>query len=230
MVGIRRRAEFTGTAMPVGNSVSIQRFAGPLAADAAEAGILLLQANAQRLARDARLLFHAKRHASAALLAASALNELARIPLLMEMFAAGKNRRPERGWQDFRKARQDFPWAVFNPGKSKTELAALVNMLAFVRANGNAVDCLGPGNWMDPERLIQPALVQELIAITERLCAGPADKAAVRAWIDTVRALPKDADGSRMLSDFHAALKEKGGLETEAALLRELRKNQPELR
>jgi AbiV family abortive infection protein len=210
--------------------MSIQRFAGPLGPDAAEAGILLLQANAQRLARDARLLFHAKRYPSAAMLAASALNELARIPLLMEIFAAGKDRRLDRRWQDFRQPGPGFPWAVFHPGKSKSEFAAMDDALAFIRAIGNAIECVGPGNWLDPERLIQPALVQELIAITEQLCAGPADKATLRAWIDTVRALPKDADGARMLDGFHTALKKERGLDNEAALLQELRKNQPDLR
>jgi AbiV family abortive infection protein len=200
-------------------------FVGPLSAEHAETGILALKANAARLARDARLLYHAQRYPSAATMAAAALNEIARLPVLAELVASRKQKHCRELWRRFRKSRHDFPWAVFQPNKPAADHATLNSGLAFLTTIGATVDCLGPGNnWVEPERLIQPAMVKELIATAEMLCLEPVSAGAVRLWIETVRAEPADTPPARMLDRLRSAL-ESGGFENEAAAIEEFRKD-----
>jgi AbiV family abortive infection protein len=204
-------------------------FVGPLPAEHAEAGILALKANAARLARDARLLYHAQRYPSAATMAAAALNEIARLPVLLELVAERKQKHSRELWRRFRRSRHDFPWALFQPDKPAADHATLNNALAFLTTVGTTVDCLGPGNWFEPERLIQPAMVKELIATAEMLCLEPVSAGVVRLWIEAMRAKSADAPPARMLDRLRSAL-ESGGFKNEAVVLEEFRKDHRELR
>jgi AbiV family abortive infection protein len=200
-------------------------FAGPLSAERAEAGILALKANAERLARDSRLLYDAQRYPSAATMAAAALNEIARLRVLMELIAARKDKQRRELWRCFRKSSHDYPWEAFYPDKPAADHATLSNALAFLTSMGDKVDCLGPGNWLEPERLIQPALAKEIIATAEMLCLEPVSAGAVRLWIETVRAEPADASPAHTLDRLLSAL-ENGGFKNQAAVLEKLSKNQ----
>jgi len=190
----------------------------------AEAGIKALRENAARLARDARLLLHAERYPSAAMLAAMALDEIARIPLLMELFLSDAAPKRERLWRRFREAHHDFRWDMFQPGQAKAVADDINQAISFVRTIGHSTECLGPGNWVDPMWLVHPGLAKELVATADLLCLGEVSMRGVEIWLAILQSTPKDGASLRALDRFHGALKA-DGLESEAYALENLRKN-----
>ena len=205
-------------AADVNNPLIVSAFRGALTRAGAESGIRALHENAARLARDARLLADARRYPSAAALAAMALDEIGRIPLLVALHAVDGNSRLAELWRRFREHRHDFPWAIFQTGAPQRLTSDINTALAFMRSIGNIVECLGPGNWAEPARLIQPGLAEELVATAELICLNPMSTRGITVWLETSRSLPSDCGPANALKQLRAAL-EAAGLNAQADAL-----------
>ncbi len=197
-------------------------YASTLSVDAARQGIELLQENAARLARDAKLLLNARRYPSAALMATMAIEELARLPILIDLAAAGRSEERSRLWCAFRGPASGYPWSVLQDATPPCSEEQLNVMLSFVRALGAAIDCLGAGTWASPQRLIGRDLAREIVATAELLTLHPIRGQALDIWLSANRKIPKTATDvqrtQRLAKAFGAA-----GLTDEVAALAALK-------
>lgn len=190
---------------------------GELGLAAAETGIRALQDNAGRLAKDARLMFTARRYASAAMLAAMAIEELARIPALVDL--AGR-RSPEaiaEGWAAFRAQSHDYPWSLFQGADATCSADEINGMLGFVRGLGSRIECLGAGAWAEPMRLIGRDFARELVGLAELLCGQTIGRPVAEIWLKVTRALPEGSPDRLRLDRLRGALASAGlGAQAEA--------------
>ena len=187
-----------------------RRYQGELSQDGAADGIAALSENANRLARDARILFHARRYASAAMLAAMALAETARISWLLAVPAAVDGVGLRRAWRRFREAPSDFPWAMCHGGRPQMSDEATNRMIDFIREFGARVDCLNGGAWAQPERVVSRPLAQQLVEMAELVRMNPIDPAPLRVWMEVVEAAPEDAPDEEVLARFKCELDAQG--------------------
>jgi hypothetical protein len=178
---------------------------GALCEASVEAGIEGLRANAERHLRDAKLLFAAERYPSAAMLAAMALDEMARIPILLDLAAAKGASKIKRLWAAFHEGKVGFPWVVFHRDDAPIAEDELNSTLDLVKRLGRSVDCLKSGNWTDPASLINRSLAEALLGTAERICGHPLSGPAVRLWIETSRSMAR-ASPSDMIERYRATL------------------------
>ncbi|HLY55274.1 MAG TPA: AbiV family abortive infection protein [Stellaceae bacterium] len=200
------------------NGLTPKQYAGELSRDAAEAGIEALMANAGRLARDAKILLHARRFASASTLAAMALAEFARVSALLALPAATGPTQTKRAWRHFRDGAFDFPWSMCCAGRPALSDAETNAMISFIRAIGEQVECIGDGAWVEPEKMIGRPLATQLVEMAELLRTHPIDREPLRIWMQVVDSCPEDAADDEVLQRFRGAL-EREGLGRVAALI-----------
>jgi AbiV family abortive infection protein len=177
---------------------------------AAEAGISALEDNAARLAHDAELMMHARRYAAAASLAASALLEVARIPILLELALAKSERQIRHFWAKFYSDASEFPWSLFQADGSRMQDTELNRMISFIASAGNRVECLEGGGWTTPGRLVTRGLAQELVGLAKSFTVQKLDIDTVRLWSEVVAAFPKNAHDSQIFDRFKQRLQAKG--------------------
>src|ERR1700722_7445180 len=129
-------------------------YVGPLFGAALDAGVEALENNAERLARDARLLLLARRHASAAMMGAMAIAELARISCLFELAARDEAPALGRAWRQLRSADHAFPWLIFQTAAIPVRDDELKRIVAAALRLSRGADCVEPGNWASPDDLL----------------------------------------------------------------------------
>ena len=195
-----------------------KRYTGELSQDRVDAGIEALTANAARLSRDAKILLHARRYASASTLAAMALAEIARVSALLALPEASDGAETRRAWRHFRDGALDFPWSMCCTGKPALSDAETNAMISFIRSVGEQVECIGDGAWVEPEKVIGRPLATELVEMAELLRTNPIDREPLRIWMQVVDSCPEDAADEEVLQRFRGAL-EREGLGLVAALI-----------
>jgi hypothetical protein len=193
-----------------------QRNTGPLTAEGAERGIVAVRENAARLARDAKILFQARRYSSAALLATMALVEFSRISALLALPTAREEKEIRRSWNRFHDGIPNFPWSLCHGGRPAISDAETNQMLALIGAIGERVDYVGAGVWTEPAKLIGRPLAQALVDMAEQLCARPLDSGPLRVWMEVVDSSPEDADDDEIFERFRHALRSRGFAEVAA--------------
>jgi AbiV family abortive infection protein len=198
-------------------------FTGALSAADAIEGARLVRANARRLLDDAKLLLRADRHASAAMMAVMALDELSRF---FHPLTIGGLRTPKQlaeAWRQFRGARRDFPWSALqrrpdDPSDSSIADAQLDGMLSFIRDLGARADCVPPGAWVDPASMISAELAASIIGTAELYCGLPVAPRAMEAWLRTIRCSPASHPARGALEIYRKLLLAEG-LNDEAAMI-----------
>jgi hypothetical protein len=195
-----------------------QRRYGPLSTEAAEQGIAALKENAQRLARDAKILLQARRYASAALLATIALVEFSRISALLALPSARPDGERRHAWDRFNDGVPEFPWSICHGGTPAMNDVQTNEMLSFVGAIGERVEHVEPGIWLQPSKIIGRPMASALVELALTFCANPVDPAPLRVWMDVVASCPDDADEDELFRRFRTALRAQG-LEQVAAQL-----------
>jgi AbiV family abortive infection protein len=196
-------------------------YLGSLSPRSAEEGIGALQANASRLARDAKLMLHARRNSTAALLGAMAITELSRIPRILDLATKDEGAALELAWRRVRAKSHPFPWMIFQSSLLNIREDYLNTVIGLMKQVGSQVECVDPGAWVAPDDLISRPLAEALVNTAELLCSQKIDLQAAGLWIHVVRSLPKTASDRRVLGAYRSALAA-AGLKAEAAKLGEL--------
>jgi hypothetical protein len=187
-----------------------RRCARPLTAEDAESGIEAVKENASRLARDARILLHARRFASAGLLAAMALVEFSRISALLALPSARGEQKTRQAWDRFHDAMPNFPWSLCHQGKPALSDDETSQMIALIGAIGERVDYIEPGAWTQPGKLVGRPLAAALVEIAETLCRTQIDAGPLRVWMEVVDACPEDTDEKEIFRRFRHELQCRG--------------------
>ena len=196
-------------------------YKGALSSEAASQGIKVVQANAARLARDAKLLLESQRYASAAMVAVMALEEISRVAYPVEILTAGNGRRLADSWYRFRKGEHLFPWAILAHQERLLDDSELNAMLSFVKKLGLKAECIEPGLWIDPGELVSAEFAASVVGIAQSLCTGPISQESVDVWVQLVGSLPKNASTKVIMKKFQSALESKG-LVAQASMARHI--------
>jgi hypothetical protein len=202
-------------------TAAFQPFSGALSVANATKATQLLQTNAARLVKDAKLLLQAGRHASAAMLAAMALEEMARVFFPLELVTIDRDGRREDCWKRFRGPRHEFPWAVFHPKPDLGGEANLNDMLSFINTLGRRTDCIEPGIWLDPAEMISPELADAVVGTAERFCNNPIGSRSMEIWVEVATSLPSNASTKTALKKYQSML-ETEGLAAEASFVADI--------
>lgn len=189
----------------------------------------MLQANAARLARDAKLLLESGRFPSAAMMAVMALEEISRVFHPIEILTAGSDRQRQQAWKTFRGIWHAFPWAVFARDERLMSDAELDAMLSFIRMLGRRSECIEPGIWIDPGELITAALAASIVTIAESFCAKPISLGSVEVWMELAKSLPANISTRASMRKFQAALESKG-LMAEASMVAHINQHYDSIR
>jgi len=206
------------------SSPHFDHYVGALSIETAEGGIDALQANATRLARDAKLLLHARRNSSAAMLGVMAIAELSRLPDLLDLATRDDGPSLKSAWRRFRGEGHPFPWVIFQAAAQKVGEDYLNTLIELMKHVGCRVECAIPGAWLSPDDLISRPLAEALVNTAEMLCAQQIDLRAARLWIQVVRSLPKTVSTKRTLEAYRAALVS-AGMNLEAGTVEALLKS-----
>jgi AbiV family abortive infection protein len=179
----------------------------------AQAGLHALQASAKRLIRDAKLLFNARRHTTAATLATMALQELARFQYIFEAAMIVEEDEMRELWHRFRSRSHTFPWEHFDHRDTEVIGQATDQLMNFVQTIGTGAEYLGAGLWTNPDTLIDRALADSLIKVAEEISKLPIHPRAIEIWLETLRSLPdeiRSKDVGVAIARFHEAIDAQG--------------------
>ena len=137
--------------------------------------------NARRLLLDAKLLFDAERNATAAALAILAIEESGKVSILRGLSMAPDEESRRQLWSDYRSHLSKntawiLPELVAKGARTLDELRPATDKSADhtvtldnLKQLSLYTDCLGAGHWAEPERVVDRALAQTLVAIADVL-------------------------------------------------------------
>lgn len=179
-------------------------YRGPLSAEKIAAGMNAANANALRLAEDAKVLLSAGRIPTAASLAALSIEESGKTSILRELATATAKEEIASVWKGYRShARKNVMWylpALALAGARKLEdLRPLFEedadhpyILDQVKQLGFYTDCLGGGHWSIPTDVVDESLAQALVGIA-MLLVGKREVTVqeIELWIEHVGAASK---------------------------------------
>lgn len=140
--------------------------------------------NARRLASDARMLAASGRYATAASLAALAIEEAGKVSGLRAIAVARTDDEAKREWKEYRSHRSKnahwlFPELVARGARTLEQFRELYEagadhpiVLDKIKQIGFYTDCSHSGKWLEPEQLIEKSLAEGLVRIAELLATG----------------------------------------------------------
>jgi AbiV family abortive infection protein len=153
----------------------LDQYTGTLEAAQVAAGMNAALRNARRLADDATLLLHNKRHCSATALAILSIEESGKLSILRMLAAADSADQAKRTWREYRShtkknamrafldlfmdgaRRLDQFAPLFDPEAEHPHLIDQVKQLAVYS------DCLGDGHWSEPDDVIDESLARGMV-------------------------------------------------------------------
>lgn len=182
----------------------------PLTLSEVESGIDKLQETAIRLLKDARLLLNARRHATAATLAAMAIAEMGRGAALLDLATAKTEQSVKAAWQRFREPDGHLPWSLLDPAISEKLEGWINNLVGLLRTAGSRTECIEPGAWVSGDKLIRRDLAAELIATAESLCRRKPNAQVLRIWVDVANSQPQNIPPEQTLAAYADALAHAG--------------------
>jgi AbiV family abortive infection protein len=167
--------------MRFGKMVGREAFGGHLKPEVIAAGINLVRKNGRRLAQDARLMFEHKRYASALGLAVLAIEEQGKERMLRDLAVLRPAESPAELWKDFRDhLEKNRTWilpyvAADQPHPTLKSLnEAIFNenadhplVLEWAKQTAIYVDCVGAGEWQDPEEMISESDATAVVQLAE---------------------------------------------------------------
>ena len=161
-------------------------FSGALSPEETAAGMNAARQNAGRLAKDAKLMFEAGSFATAAALAILAVEECGKVPILRQLSTASDEKNRRDLWKDYRSHTSKntgwiLPELAASGARTLEELRPATDRdgeHAFTLDNLKQLsfytDCLGAGNWAEPERVVDRGLAQALVATANVLVQSKA--------------------------------------------------------
>lgn len=188
-------------------------------------GINAARRNAAELARDARILLTSGSFPRAASLAALAVEEAGKIPILRALALSRDEEEAKTVWSRYgrhteknpvctlpglvaqgAKRLEDFR-VLFDGGSDHPQLLDQVKQLGFY------TDCLGQKHWSEPGNVIDEALATQLVTTAEVLSAGHhVSSEEIELWVEIVGPVWKGPVEwmKKAVAEWHRAVVERG--------------------
>ncbi len=178
--------------------------------------------NAKRLLEDAEILFGAKRYPSAASLAALAIEEVGKGPILRSFAMAGDDEDVKKKWKAYRSHQTKnvlwlFPLYALSGVRTLSGFGPLFDpnskhtkRLDELKQAGFYTDCIDAGKWSLPEEFVDEVIAEFVIKTARSLTKDhEVTEREIELWIkhvgpDLGQATPQN------LKDFWAAITEEG--------------------
>ncbi len=175
----------------------LNSYKGRLTANQIAEGMNAANANASRLAEDARHLMEAGRYPTAAALAILAIEEAGKSSILRGLALARDDQDVSQCWKDYRSHRSKnaawiLPQLVADGARSLDDLRPLVDessdhphVLDNLKQIGLYTDCLGNAHWSIPTEIIDEKLAAMLIQTAELFARSRSEvrPEEIEAWI-----------------------------------------------
>jgi AbiV family abortive infection protein len=157
----------------------LQQYMGPLSSAEIAEGMNAATRNAERLAKDARLLFDNERHAGALAMAILSIEESGKTHIFRELALARDEKELRECWRDYRShIKKNVLWplrdAVLKGARRAQDFLPLVEpnaehpyVLDKVKQVSIYTDCFKKGHWSIPEQIVTKELAQALVEVAE---------------------------------------------------------------
>jgi AbiV family abortive infection protein len=160
---------------------NLQQYIGPLTSAEIAAGMNAATQNAERLAKDARLLLENEHYASSLALAVLSIEESGKTRILRELALACDEKELRECWREYRThTKKNMLWPLietFLKGARRAEdFRPLLEpdaehpyVLDKVKQISTYTDCYKKGHWSIPEQIVEKELAQALVTAAEVL-------------------------------------------------------------
>ncbi len=201
----------------------MKQYRGKLSSKQAADGMNAALRNARRLLEDSKLLFEAKRYASAASLAILSVEESGKSPILRSLARNEDEAALKLKWSQFRNHRAknimwQLPQLARNGRRTFAELASLFDpksdhskVLDEVKQVGFYTDCLGENvNWSEPTEIITEELARGLIETAE-IMGGDKEQVSEREielWVEHMGTNLESSNTDDLRKFYKALVKE----------------------
>lgn len=174
----------------------LNTYKGSLSANQIAEGINAANANASRLAEDARLMLDAARYPTATALAILAIEEAGKGSILRSLALARDAQETAQCWKDYRSHRSKnvawiLPQLVSQGARSLEDLRPLFeesadhpHVLDQVKQISLYTDCLGKAHWSNPTDVIDEKLAKILVHTAELFARSRSEVSSdeIEAW------------------------------------------------
>lgn len=203
----------------------INPYSGQLTPDKIAEGINITQANAVRLASDARMMLDARRYETAAALAILAIEESGKDSLLRELALAANDDEAKKCWRRLRShtaknAIWIFPELVGRGARRLDEFAGVVDessdhseVLDKLKQVCFYSDCYGQARWHQPQGVMTESLATHLVRTAELLAAGRGvTPREIELWIQHMRPMSRRSPGwqRKALANWYSQMQVEG--------------------
>jgi AbiV family abortive infection protein len=207
------------------NQKKLSQYKGRLTASEVAAGMNAAQANARRLARDAKLLFDNDRFPSAVALAILSIEESGKLSILRGLAVAKSDEQLKGEWREYRThTAKNRLWPIIDllvNGASKLDdFAPLVSedsthpaILDQLKQIALYTDCLGQRRWSTPATVITKEMATQLVKTAELLSRGDdISSREMELWTHHVRPvwMGRKELMEKALVDWHEAMHAEG--------------------
>jgi AbiV family abortive infection protein len=206
---------------------SLDAYRGLLTPAQVAEGIRAAEANAVRLAKDARLLMEAGSFPTAASIAILAIEEAGKVSILRSLSLARSEVEANATWKEYRShTRKNAAWLLPQlaaQGANKLEdLRPLFDegaehpyLLDRLKQLGFYTDCLGKANWSSPNAAISTEMATALVEIAHLLAGsgnGACSEREIELWVEHVGPVWRQDTGwmKQALVNWYAAMQEAG--------------------
>lgn len=207
------------------NQKKLPHYKGRLTAGEVAAGMNAAQANARRLAHDAKLLLDNERFPSAVALAILSIEESGKLSILRALALVKSDEQLRNAWREYRThTAKNRLWPVvelFKKGARKLDdFAALVTddathmvLLDQLKQIAFYTDCLGERHWSEPDTVITKEIATDLVGTAELLARGhETSPREMELWIQQIQPvwMGRKELLEKALVDWHAAMHREG--------------------
>jgi len=203
----------------------VQPYIGPLTSSEIAAGMNAATQNAERLAKDARLLFENDRYASALSLAILSIEESGKNHILRELALARNEKELRDCWRDYRShTKKNVLWPIIETflkgARRAQDFRPLVEpnaehpyVLDKMKQISIYTDCFKKGHWSIPEQIITKEHVQDLLMVADVLAHNrDITTEEIDLWVQYLQPYWKtsDADSERALFEWDKEIRRRG--------------------
>jgi AbiV family abortive infection protein len=203
----------------------LEQYTGPLNSAEIAAGMNAARQNAERLAKDARLLFENERYTSSLSLAILSIEESGKNHIFRELALARNEKELRECWRDYRShTKKNVLWPIietfFKGARRADDFRPLVEpdaehpyVLDKVKQVSIYTDCFKKGHWSIPEQIITKELAQGLLMVAEVFTRHRDITAEeIDLWIQYLQPYWKISDGAsrRALFEWDKEIRRRG--------------------
>jgi len=206
----------------------LQQYSGPMSSAEIAEGMNAAKRNAERLAKDARLLFENERYTSATSLAILSIEESGKSQILRELALARNEKELRECWRDYRShTKKNVLWPLIETFIKGTRRAQDFRHLLEPGADHPYVldkvkqvsiytDCFKKGRWSIPEQIITKELAHDLLLIAEVFTHGrEITREEIELWIQYLQPYWKTSTeaSQRALFEWDREIRRRGLLQ-----------------